>query len=269
MRTGAGIKAGTVFCSVALFAASILSAEPRLIARYTFEDTDTANAIDVSDNGHNGVLHGVTKKASAWGRAACFSGNPSSWIEIQDHADFKQTAALTIEAFLTVTALPAEHGLIFFRGDNVDAGDPWYLCVQPNSAIRFHIESADFIVADLETPVALNTPLHIVATFDAADKMMKLYINGDLAASQTTTVTPMAELPGGAGGGWVSMGNHPYPGSIFFRLPDLLKNFPSITMPLIQRQSDSIIRRFIRRGPIGCWPTGHLTHAPGLPFFTM
>lgn len=216
MRTSTAVKAAILACAGILIAACTVLAEPRLVAHYTFEDSDTLTAIDVSDNGHHGIIHGVAKKSTAWGKAACFSGNASSWIEIQDHPDFKQTSALTIEAFLTVTGLPVQHGLIFFRGDEVGAGDPWYICVQPNSAIRFHIESADFTVANLETPITLNTPLHIVATFNAADRMMKLYINGALAASQTTTVTPMAELPGGAGGGWVSIGNHPYPGSHIF-----------------------------------------------------
>jgi hypothetical protein len=206
---------------------------PKVIAQWTFEDSGNT-ALDISDNGHNGILHGITRVASSWGKAASFTGNNDSWIEIPDHADFKQDSAFSIEVFLTVTALPDEHGLVFFRGDNANAGDPYYLSVQPNGTIRLHIESADQIMEELETPIILNKPMHLVGTFSFTEKLLKLYINGVLAASKTTNITPLLELPSPSDGGGVSIGNHTYPGAHYFPFTGTIEelSFYNYALPL-------------------------------------
>ncbi|HEY0108359.1 MAG TPA: LamG domain-containing protein, partial [Fibrella sp.] len=154
------------------------------------------NAID-SVGGNNGTLnHGATFAAGKVGQAFSFDGVDDK-ITVRDAENLKLTSSLTLEAWVLVTALPrnadAGWGKILLRGDDRDGIDPYFLAVNANGNVYFHIEKG-IQGQNLAAPAPIGRFVHIAGTLDGSTGLMRLYLDGVLASETVTTLRPEKDL---------------------------------------------------------------------------
>ena len=162
--------------------------------------------LDSSGNGNNGTaMNGPVYNANtaiptipltgdADSLSMQFSGTGMPRIVIPDGPEFSVTGSFTIEAYFNVFAIPHAAGTIFFRGDDRTGNDPYFLNVE-TGLVRFGITDATNHQALVTAPLpGLNQWIYAAGVFNASAGTMNLYINGTLANSLTTSITPLATL---------------------------------------------------------------------------
>jgi PKD repeat protein len=166
------------------------------------------NTDDIMDGNHGTLLNGATYDSGMVGQA--FSFDPvNDCVSIPDSDNLKITKSLSIDAWLYIKSYPPAaqaHGLVIFRGDDRGAMDPYYIAIQPYGSIRFHVESTS-ARTNLETPIEKNKWVFVAATLDDATGKMRIYIDGALAAEQTTSIRPFKDLHPSYSPG-IGIGNH-------------------------------------------------------------
>lgn len=120
-------------------------------------------------------------------------------VFVPDSPSLALTHSLTIEALVYVTAVPKDsQGYVFFRGDDRGGLDPYTLAIQSwgNSvAANFNIDDASGHSANVSAQLpGLDQWVDIVGTLDDATGVMRLYVNGAVAAATATSVRPFAVL---------------------------------------------------------------------------
>ena len=168
---------------------------------------------------HGGQLVSGTRFAAGKvGSAFRFDGTDDR-VLVNDSPDLQFTNSFTIEAWIFISGLPtfAPHAMICFRGDDRSGLDPYYLSVQPNGLLAFHMEST-VAPEHLEGPVPAGTWVHVAATLENETGAMRIYVNANLVAETMTSVRPLAELDPQAAAG-LGIGNHP-------GIPNVSHNMP-------------------------------------------
>ncbi len=118
-------------------------------------------------------------------------------LVVSDTAILQLTNSLSIEAFFKPEpALPGTAGVgqILFRGDNRPGLDPYFLVFGPTNLVSFAVNDAAQNSASVQTTVPYDKWVFIAGTLDGASGQMKLYVNGKLLASKTTSVRPLGAL---------------------------------------------------------------------------
>jgi hypothetical protein len=109
-----------------------------------------------------------------------------------------QLQSLTIEAFFKTEPMLAGTGAVadlLMRGDNRPGLDPYGLSLsQPGNGLQFFIGDAANNTAALNYTVPFDQWIFAAATFDAGTGDMRLYVNGQLVRSTTTSVRPFGGL---------------------------------------------------------------------------
>ena len=178
-----------------------------LVAAYSFDAGSGSTVADSSGQGNNGV----SDKSAAWdagkfGSAMRFNGS-STIVTVPDSASLDLTTAMTLEAW--VKPAVAQSGWRTVMHKNVDR---FYLFVSSNGDTPATGGTFGSGNQNTVAPSALpvNVWSHLAATFDG--KTVKLYINGELVASQPqgtplTTSTGTFQIGGSSYGeffnGWL------------------------------------------------------------------
>jgi hypothetical protein len=116
-------------------------------------------------------------------------------VLVQDDVRFRLTQSLTIEAFIfNRPLLSGVGGNILFRGDDRFSLDPYRLTVDLGGNIAFQVMNASGEAASVAANVPYNQWLHVAGVLDDSDGSMKLYVNGALANSTTTSIRPFGLL---------------------------------------------------------------------------
>ncbi len=180
------------------------------VAHWKFEEgtADTAAAgngtiVDSSGNAFNGtpfdgpVYRHVANRNSQLGLE--FGNTLPQRVFIPNNPAFELTHSLTLEAFIRYDGvLPGTqyYSQIVFRGDSRGATDPYFLALDLQGHLVFHVEDAlnqqSKVISP--SPVPLGVPLHVAGTLDDATGEQKLFINGIEVASQMTTIRPFGPL---------------------------------------------------------------------------
>jgi hypothetical protein len=183
---------------------------PAVVAHYRFENgsngspaSGSKSILDSSGNGlHGDPYLGPTYSSNVPSgqnfstRSIRFSP-PDQGIFIQDNPLFQLTSSLTLEAFINSQANPiADAGQILFRGDDRPGLDPYYLALTTSGNLLFQIENATYNAIGLQTdsPLQLNRWYHVAGTLDNSSGQMRLYVDGVLQKSTTTSIRPLATL---------------------------------------------------------------------------
>ncbi len=148
----------------------------------------------------------IPQTGAADHRSMSFNG-VNQRISIPDKPALALTKSLTLEAYFDLKGLDSRlnwHHYIVLRGDNRGGLDPYWLAVQKTSSgqvqVLFQICPTSNVSVTLTAPIALNKWYHVAGTLDDATGQMKLYVNGQLAASTTTTSRPLGPLTGAVPG---------------------------------------------------------------------
>ena len=146
--------------------------ENGLVAHYIF----TGNANDVSGNGNDGFLNG---DVSIIDGKACFDGT-NGYIDCGNDATLNITGSLTISACVITTLNTVGHivsKVKYASGDWDD--DPYDLMIRSDGIIMFNITNG-FSDPQLFSTFPINDGVshHIIALFNSAEGVIKLYIDG-------------------------------------------------------------------------------------------
>lgn len=199
------------------------------IAHWRFEEgaadaaaSSAAGAIlDSSGNGHHATavagplyrdfapIDPLPQTGVADKRSLDFNGT-SQRITVADSSAFQLTHSLTLEAFINLRNIPDTDRphYIVFRGDDRASFDPYWLGVVKTggkTVVRFFIDNGDGNILFIESPIQTNQWTHVAGTLDDATGAMKLYVNGQLKASITTTYRAFGSLNGANPG--IGIGN--------------------------------------------------------------
>jgi len=197
------------------------------VAYYRFEEgtpnataSGAGNVLDSSGNGLNGTaLNGpvyrsavpvptVPQTGAPNNLSMQFAGTGQTRVFIPDSSQFSITHSLTIEAYFNVTAIPNFAGSIFFRGDDRNGFDPYFLNVEPG-LIRFGIGDASNNSALVTAPLpGFNQWIFAAGVLDTTNHTMSLYVNGALANTISTNIIPLGPLVSTEEPG-VAIGGHP------------------------------------------------------------
>lgn len=139
---------------------------------------------------HDGILpFGMNYAPGKIGQAFDFDGSRRR-VSIPDGPDFQLTRALTIAGWV----YPRQYGgIIFFRGDDRPALDPWQVDLRTPGFVGFQITDSQNRTVRLEAPLQLTQWQHIAATFGSRGNL-KLFVNGEPVAETNTTLSPLGEL---------------------------------------------------------------------------
>lgn len=118
-------------------------------------------------------------------------------ITVADNPKFELTQSLTLEAFIKPESDPVYNGEghIVFRGDDRAYYDPYFLEMIPNKTLKFQIQKDPSSIVYLTCTIpSFNQWYHVAGTLDDSTGQMKLYVNGVLQNSTTTTIRPLGAL---------------------------------------------------------------------------
>ena len=169
----------------------------------------TANSIvDSSPNRLNGtpssgsVLHGGFVPANPIPQTGAANVHSleigtGGCIAVPDNPALYLTHSLTLEAYIAPEEThTGDFQQIVFRGDSRNGLDPYFLMLDNNYNLVFHIQDANSgNAAELSVPfTTFNQYTHVAGTLDDATGVMSLYVNGVLQKSMTTVVRPSGAL---------------------------------------------------------------------------
>jgi arabinan endo-1,5-alpha-L-arabinosidase len=218
VRDGGGWLCCVAFTAVVIFATSIQAAT---VAYYRFEEGTTGSPassangaiLDSSGNGINGTaFNGPVYSANvpvnpvpAVGlpnaHALSFNGT-NQRVFVPNVPALSLTHSLTLEAWIDPDTIQPGNadGNIIFRGDDGGGNDPYRLTFtsdgQGNNSVFFEVEASGVDTATVSAPVPLHQWSHVAGTLDDATGAMKIYVNGQLKQSITTTLRPFEILFG-------------------------------------------------------------------------
>lgn len=149
---------------------------------------------DLSGNGNNGTLQNGASYVSGNGGAISFDGSNDRVVIPNDTALDTQTPS--VEVWVKVDTIPQD-GFIFEKGD---ANTQYSLFIQDNFEVTpqiiWRVKAAGFndMKVTVATHMDTSSYAQVVGTYTSGSR--KLYINGSLVASDSTTGT----IPSNSGG---------------------------------------------------------------------
>jgi len=177
------------------------------------------NAKDIVGGNDGTLRRGVSAVPGMVGVGLQFDGNGSG-ILVRETPALQFAGSFTISVWLRIEAYPpAGHiGQIFFRGDSRAGQDPYNLCVLPDGRLAFQVDSGAGY-STLHASIPQTVPVHVSAMLDSSAQMMRIYLNGKLAAALKCPYRPLRDLdpkefPGVGIGNTqnVDVHQHPYHG---------------------------------------------------------
>jgi len=193
--------------TIEIAAQACVSAPSGLVAWYRAEN----NANDSSGNNNNGTVGGsATFAAGKVGQAFQITSATGGAVTVPDSPSLDFTNAFTIEMWVSTGQLGANNGTSFLacKGNCGTFGDQPYslLYNAGGSAVAFRAGNSSTFDTLFSSALTLNTFTHIAATYD--NPTMKIYVNGVLDNSMTTTIGTLvnSNLPFSIGGS-INSGN--------------------------------------------------------------
>ncbi len=178
----------TKFAAIVICILITTTVSADLIGYWNF---DNANAIDLSDNGNDGVLVGPgvysSDQPAGWSGKSLDLTPGGTYVAIPNESDYD--GAMSAAFWLKINAFSGEWNGILTKGDNA-----WRIHRSGTSDyVNFTITSDESEVnnnsIDSTTVMTGNVWHHVAATFDGVT--MRLYIDGVLEASRAYTGNPV------------------------------------------------------------------------------
>jgi hypothetical protein len=165
-----------------------------LVAAYSFDQGSGTTLVDTSGNGNNGTISGATwSSGGKFGDALQFTGNTGCYVTVNDSSSLNLTSGMTLEAWVDPSSLssPASGWLAVIAKEHVNSSNNICYALYGGSGTgngpsgHVLIGSRDYGGALAASQLALNTWTFLAATYNGS--IIKLYVNGALAASQSAS----------------------------------------------------------------------------------
>lgn len=122
----------------------------------------------------------------------------SGGLMMLDHNAFALETALTVCVWVKPIAynISGPQAQIMFRGDDRPGIDPYSLAIHNNGTVFLIIsdESNQSAEVTSTSKLPINVWSHVLATFDANNQQMRIYVNGKLEAMKETKLRPIGPL---------------------------------------------------------------------------
>jgi hypothetical protein len=153
-----------------------------LVAAYSFDAGSGTILADVSGNGRTGTISGATWTTGRYGSALSFDG-ANDWVTVADATSLDLTTGMTLMAWVNPTALSGWRSMIL---KETSEGLAYSLYASDGSRPASYIGTTGGEVSTAgTTTLPLNTWSHLAATYEGTT--LRLYVNGTLAGTRTTT----------------------------------------------------------------------------------
>lgn len=124
-------------------------------------------------------------------------GKRSGWM-IVDHPALALEKEFTISTWLKPYAyvLEGPQAQIMFRGDDRPGLDPYSLALHDDGTVFLRFDNDANVTSECrsKTKLPLNQWSHVLASFNIATHMMKIYVNGKLEGTTKTMLHPLGRL---------------------------------------------------------------------------
>ena len=177
------------------------------VAYWRFEEGSGASVLDSSGNSLNGTPGGgpiyqsfvpvnpIPQTGATNLQSLAFIGSQS--VAVPDSPALYLTHSLTLEAYIAPSEIRSnDFHQIVFRGDSRLGKDPYFLMLDNNYNLVFHIENDTTGQAvEVSVPYTIfDRWAHVAGTLNDSTGTMSLYINGVLQKSIVTDVRPSGAL---------------------------------------------------------------------------
>ena len=170
-----------IFALIGLwFADSALSQEPKLIARWPFDESSGNIVHDAVGDNDGERVGGPEWVAAKFGNGIQFDQKTGQYVEVPAAPELAPTDSLTLMAWVKVNSAAGRQEIVCY-------GDSYDILIN-NGVFKTYIHQAGaFPRAPGKTPVETDKWYFLAMTYDSKD--LKLYVDGKLDGS--------AKLPGG------------------------------------------------------------------------
>ncbi len=174
-----------------------LAAEDSLIGLWRFNKGSGTVAEDESGNNNDGTL--INMSGGGWvsgksgGYALDFDGT-DDYVNCGSDSSLNPTDSITIAAWIKLDGSYECDNTIVSKGYATDAGEIYWLVIRATSPHRLMFSWGDGTTRDWlhsTTGISSNEWHHVAATFDSGE--VKIYIDGELDASKTSSVTSIQQ----------------------------------------------------------------------------
>jgi len=151
-----------------------------LEAWYAFD----SSAADSSGNGNNGTVYGATAVLDRFGHpySAYYFNGISNSIIIPSSSSLNITSDITLSAWVKSDFIIGSQEIIYFRGDNRSAYDPYLIYITYDSVIFLRNTGAGYVFNQVAFPKSLidTTSFHQIVGTLGEDDTMKIYLDDQL-----------------------------------------------------------------------------------------
>ena len=169
-----------VFMLIALWSESVLSQEPKLIARWPLDENSGSVVGDVI-GGNNGKLEGGPKWIGAkFGNGLQFDKKPGQYVEIPRAPELAPADSLTLSVWVNVNSTAGRQEIFCYA-------DSYVIHIDGGFFKAYIHQGGAFPRTTWNTSVQVDKWYFLAMTYDSKD--LKLYVDGKFDGS--------AKLPGG------------------------------------------------------------------------
>lgn len=152
------------------------------------------------------LLPGTKTVSTQHGIGFDFDG-VSSAIEFGDAPAFRLTKSISVSTWIYLRSYVGMNNnspgsQIVLRGDDRVGLDPYHFTVMADGQVAFSVENERGVGAFTRCPVPLHTWTHLLGSFDDRSGDLKIWVDGRLTASTTTTIRPFKRLDPASGPGF-------------------------------------------------------------------
>jgi hypothetical protein len=172
------------------------TANAGLVAAYSFNEGTGTTVADASGNGNTGTIVGAAwTTAGKYGTALSFNGI-SSYIDLGNPASLKLTGSMTLSAWVMATGNPPDDGQIISKADNFSG---WQLKSSPDTGphtfgVSISPNGTSWVQRYSATTRSLSTWYHVAGVYDAAARVLNIYVNGVLDSGVLAGTVPASQF---------------------------------------------------------------------------
>ena len=205
--TPAGTQTGTTQITVTVSDGQVstatsftltLNATPSgLMAAYAFDETSGTTALDTSGNGNNGVLtNGPLFVVGKNGNGVRLDG-VNDYVDLGNPVSLRLTGSMTLSAWINSSTFPVDDAAIISKRQSSNTGYQLDTTIDTGPrtiGLKITDGAGNNVARYGTTAIAVNTWYHVAGVYDAANRTLNVYVNGQLVNGTLVGTIPAAQL---------------------------------------------------------------------------
>jgi hypothetical protein len=217
------------------------------VAAYSFDETSGTTASEASGNGNNGVLTNGAVFAAGKNANGVRLDGANDYVNLGNPASLRLTGSMTLSAWINSSEFPWDDAAIISKRQSSNVGYQLDTTIDRGPrTIGFKISDAsgNTVARYGATAMVVNTWYHVAGVYDATNRTMNVYLNGQLNNGVLVGTIPAVQPDSNQN---VHIGQRPgVPGSFNFEgmLDDVRIYNRALSAPDIQGDMNTRLRLF-------------------------